>query len=41
MAVSPLPRVPTIKEQCKNGGWRNFPEFKNQGECIALVNNGP
>ena len=41
IAVSPLPRVPTSKEQCKNGGWRNFPQFKNQGQCIAFVNRGP
>jgi 6-phosphogluconolactonase len=41
IAVTPLPRVPTSKEQCKNGGWRNFPQFKNQGQCIAFVNRGP
>jgi hypothetical protein len=33
-----LPRVPTSKEQCKNGGWRNFGTmFKNQGQCMAFV----
>lgn len=28
---------PTSKEQCKNGGWRNYsnPGFKNQGECVS------
>jgi hypothetical protein len=31
--------MPTSKEQCKNGGWRNFPQFKNQGQCIAFVNH--
>jgi DNA-binding beta-propeller fold protein YncE len=40
VVVSPPPRVPTSKEQCKNGGWRNFAQFKNQGQCIALVNHG-
>jgi 6-phosphogluconolactonase len=35
------PAVPTSKAQCKNGGWRNFPQFKNQGQCIAFVNHGP
>ena len=30
---------PTSKAQCKNGGWRNFPQFKNQGQCIAFVNH--
>ena len=37
----PGARVPTSKEQCKNGGWRNFPEFKNQGQCVAFVERGP
>ena len=36
------PTTPTSKVgQCKNGGWRNFPQFKNQGQCIAFVNHGP
>jgi hypothetical protein len=35
------PPVPTSKAQCRNGGWRNFPQFKNQGQCIAFVNYGP
>jgi sugar lactone lactonase YvrE len=40
--VPPLsPRLPTSKEDCKNGGWRNFPQFKNQGDCIKFVNQGP
>jgi uncharacterized delta-60 repeat protein len=34
-------RIPTSKDQCKNGGWRNFPQFKNQGQCIVFVNHGP
>ncbi len=33
--------APTSKDQCKNGGWRNYPQFTNQGQCIALVNHGP
>jgi hypothetical protein len=32
---------PTTKQQCKNGGWRNFPQFKSQGQCIAFVNHSP
>jgi hypothetical protein len=31
---------PTSKEQCKNGGWRNFPGFKNQGDCVSFVASG-
>jgi hypothetical protein len=33
------PPVPTGKGQCKSGGWRNFPGFKNQGSCISFVNH--
>ena len=32
--------VPTSKDQCKNGGWRNFPGFKNQGDCVSFVATG-
>jgi hypothetical protein len=34
------PAVPTSKDQCKNGGWRNFPGFKNQGDCVSFVATG-
>ena len=33
--------VPTAPQQCKNGGWRNFPGFKNQGQCVAFVQRKP
>lgn len=33
--------APTNKEQCRHGGWRNFPGFKNQGQCVAFVQRGP
>ncbi len=29
--------VPASKAQCKRGGWRNYPQFKNQGQCVAFV----
>ena len=41
VVVTPLPRIPTSNEQCMNNGWRTFPQFKNQGQCIAFVNQGP
>jgi 6-phosphogluconolactonase (cycloisomerase 2 family) len=37
IAVTPTPHVPTAVGQCKSGGWRDFPQFKNQGECVASV----
>ena len=29
--------LPTSKDQCKNGGWRNYGIFKNQGDCVSFV----
>jgi hypothetical protein len=29
--------VPTSKSQCMNGGWRNFAQFKTQGDCVSFV----
>ena len=42
VAVRPVApsRVPTTKDQCKNGGWRNFGVFKNQGDCVSFVATG-
>ena len=31
------PAEPTSKEQCKHDGWRAFPQFKNQGQCVSFV----
>jgi hypothetical protein len=35
--VATCSSFPTAKDQCKNGGWRNFPGFKNQGDCVSYV----
>ena len=32
--IAPLP---TSRDQCKNGGWRIFGVFKNQGDCVSFV----
>jgi hypothetical protein len=32
--------VPTAKDQCKNGGWRTYGVFKNQGDCVSFVATG-
>jgi hypothetical protein len=29
--------LPTTKEECKNGGWREFGTFANQGGCVSYV----
>jgi hypothetical protein len=32
------PALPTNKDQCKKGGWKNFgTTFKNQGQCVSFV----
>ena len=31
---------PTFKDQCKNGGWRNYGVFWNQGDCVSYVATG-
>lgn len=40
VVVTDVQPFPTSKDQCRNGGWRNFPQFKNQGQCVAFVNHG-
>ena len=42
VAVSPIsaPPLPTSKDQCKTGGWRNYPDFKNEGACVSFVATG-
>jgi hypothetical protein len=32
--------MPTTTAQCKNGGWRTFGVFKNQGDCVSYVAPG-
>jgi hypothetical protein len=40
LVVVDAPRLPTSKEQCKNGGWRSFGVFRNQGDCVSFVATG-
>jgi hypothetical protein len=28
------------QDQCRNGGWRNFGQFKNHGDCMSFVATG-
>ena len=30
----------TSEQQCKSDGWRTFPQFKNQGQCVSFVKTG-
>ena len=31
--------APTSKAQCKNDGWKKYPQFKNQAACVNYVHN--
>jgi DNA-binding beta-propeller fold protein YncE len=37
IALSPPASVPTTKDQCKQGGWKQF-GFKNRGDAFASSN---
>ncbi len=40
ITISKAPPLPTSKDQCKNGGWRNYgTTFQNQGDCVSSVNH--
>jgi hypothetical protein len=40
ITVVDAPPLPTTKEQCKNGGWKTYGVFKNQGDCVSFVATG-
>jgi hypothetical protein len=33
----PPPSLPTTTAQCKDGGWRSYGVFANQGDCVSYV----
>ena len=37
LVVTDAPPAPTSKDQCKNGGWRTYGVFNNQGACVRFV----
>jgi hypothetical protein len=37
VTVVDAPQLPTSRDQCKNGGWRTYGVFKNQGDCVSFV----
>jgi hypothetical protein len=39
IVVNDAQPFPTLKDQCKNGGWRSY-GFKNQGQCVSFVTTG-
>ena len=37
ISIFDAPPLPTMPEQCKNGGWRTFGVFKSQGDCVSSI----
>ena len=35
--LAKIATLPTSVDQCKNGGWKTFGVFKNQGDCVSFV----
>ena len=35
--VAKIATLPTSVDECKNGGWKTFGVFKNQGDCVSFV----
>jgi 6-phosphogluconolactonase len=40
IVVRPPPGVPIGPQDCKDSGWRKFPQFKDQGQCVDFVERG-
>ena len=42
VTVTTPPPAPTSADDCKDGGWQNYPGlgFKNQGDCVSFVQTG-
>jgi hypothetical protein len=40
ITVTDTQPFPISKADCKNGRWRNFPGFENQGDCVSFVATG-
>lgn len=33
--------TPTVRSDCFRGQWQNYPQFRNQGQCVAAVSASP
>ena len=40
VAVTDALARPASKDQCKHDGWRRFPGFRNQGDCVSSLPAG-
>ena len=38
--ITPVAPVPVSAASCKNGGWKTFGTYKNQGDCVSFVSTG-
>jgi hypothetical protein len=37
LVVTDAQPLPTSQDQCKNGGWKTYAIFTNQGDCVSFV----
>jgi hypothetical protein len=37
--IARIPVVPVTKDRCRDGGRRDYPQLKNQGQCVVFVNH--
>lgn len=35
--IATLPSTPSTRNECRNGGWKTYGVFKNQGDCVSFV----
>jgi hypothetical protein len=40
VSVTSTLRMPTLSSQCKQGGWKKYGIFENQGDCVSYVVEG-
>jgi hypothetical protein len=40
ITISNATPLPTSKDQCKNGGWKTYGVFRNEGDCVGFVATG-
>lgn len=40
VTVVDAPSLPTTQAQCRDGGWKTYGAFKNEGDCVSFVATG-
>jgi hypothetical protein len=37
VSIRDAPALPATKDQCRNGAWKTYGVFRNQGDCVSFV----